>query len=378
MKYSRVKEARFVSGVNNKTAYYVQRSCDVKAAFVILNPEESLMSSVPIGRLVVTAGRPELEVTYATGQDFDDKPELAIGVLLYVIWQRCFDITRSAEGAEPPDELFMVLWEWVYCDQPLDKKAGLELALQQDNLWDFNAAMMRIRKKGRPVKSRHTAIKALFRKVYLKKTWPEVTQRLCQCGQFHDSKSPDNTLSYMRCQENIEAEVRHLKKMLMKWNIAFPPAPPTKHHPLTSQSEPQNQKKIMTLEESSGANRVAVTYAVQHPVIAKFLSGDSLPTIPINDEAQHGDESDAWNLFNPWVLGWVPMWFPEIRSEPIGTREELQRRRFDWFDREFKHFAGSDWPLKGSLESQREIIGNVLLRMYRAARDEEIPEMDIL
>jgi hypothetical protein len=98
----------------------------------------------------------------------------------------------------------------------------------------------------------------------------------------------------------------------------------------------------------------------------------------MNSDPEHGDESDAWNLFNPWVLGWVPMWFPEIRSEPIGTREELQQRRFDWFDREFKHFAGSDWPLKGSLESQREVIGNVLLRMYRAARNEEIPEIDKL
>jgi len=82
-------------------------------------------------------------------------------------------------------------------------------------------------------------------------------------------------------------------------------------------------------------------------------------------------------MFNPWEPGWIPMWFPPIRSEPIGTRKELQVRRLDWFDKVFKHFAGTDWPLKGSLESRRGMVADTLLRMYRAARAEEIPEEEI-
>ena len=82
-------------------------------------------------------------------------------------------------------------------------------------------------------------------------------------------------------------------------------------------------------------------------------------------------------MFNPWEPGWIPMWFPDIRTEPIGTRSELQKRRFYWFDKAFKHFAGADWRLQGPLESQRAVVADTLLRMYRAARDEEIPEEEI-
>ncbi len=335
------------------------------------------MSPVPAGRFVMEDGELKLTVSNPTDEEFREKPELAIDVLLSAIWQRCFEIARSAEGTEPPEGLFKVLWNWVYCGQPLEKKAGLELALQQDNLWDLNTTLMRIRKKGRPIKSRHAAIKALFRRVYLNKPWPEVTQRFCQCGQSHDNKTPDNTQRFMKCQENIQSEVRHLKKVLRKFDIAFPPARPAKRHPLTSEPVPQETEGKRTLEESSSALRVADKCEWKHPAIAILLNGDSLPETEMT-RGSIADETDAWYMFNPWEPGWIPMWFPKIRTEPIGTTSELQTRRYYWFDKTFKHFAGTDWTLQGSLESQRAVAADTLLRMYRAARDEEIPEVDDL
>jgi hypothetical protein len=72
------------------------------------------MPSVPVGKFIQKAGRLVLEVMYPTRQELNEKPELAIGVLLCAIWQRCFKITRSGEGAKPPEELFKVLWDlWI-------------------------------------------------------------------------------------------------------------------------------------------------------------------------------------------------------------------------------------------------------------------------
>lgn len=335
------------------------------------------MSPVPVGRLLEKAGSLVLEVTYPSDEELDKKPELAIGVLLDAIWNRCFDITRSGKGAEPPDELFKFLFDWVYRGHPLAKKAGLELALQQDNLWDLNLALLRIKKKGRPTKSRQTAIKALFRKTYLGKSWAEVTTRLCQCGHSHDDK-----LTLIRCQDNLESAVRILKTELKKYDIAFPPARIKESKSAYqarefSQSKAQDLRKIPTLEESRGALRVPSDYAIQHPAIAILLDGGLLPIT--NSDSDRDDASYALSQFNPWDLGWIPMWFPKLLgAEPIGSKEEYQRQRFNCFDKVFKRFAGSDWPLKGSLDSQRQVIARTLLEMYRAVMAEHWLKIDEL
>lgn len=256
------------------------------------------MSPVPVGYWHMEAGKLVLSFENPTDQEFEEKPELALGVLVCAMWKRCFEINRSGEGAEPPDGFFKILWEWVYCDQPLARKDGLELALKQDNQWDMDLALLRIRKSGRPIKSRQTAIKALFRKVYLNKSWEEVTRSLCQCGQPHDKKSPDNKLTLQKCQGNIESEVRHLKKVLQKYDIAFPPArikgsKSAYQAGESSQSKPQDLQKIPTLEESRGALRVTGEYAKQHAAITILLSGDSVPetemtVVPLPMRVTHG------------------------------------------------------------------------------------------
>ncbi len=67
-----------------------------------------------------------------------------------------------------------------------------------------------------------------------------------------------------------------------------------------------------------------------------------------------------------------------LGAEPIGSKEEYQRQRFNCFDKVFKRFAGSDWPLKGSLDSQRQVIARTLLEMYRAVMAEHWLKIDEL
>lgn len=320
------------------------------------------------------AGRLVLSLTYPTVQALEEKPELAIGVLLSAIWDSCFDITRSGEGAEPPDQLFRVLWDRVYRDEPLAREAGIELASQQDNDWDKNLALMRIKKKGRPIKSRHTAIKALFRKTYLEKSWAEVTRRLCQCGQSHDDK-----LTLMKCQDNIESGVRHLKAVLKKFKIEFPPVRTQESQPPNEALDASLPKEIATLEESQGKGRKAAEYCVQHRAIAILLSADPTSLTQLHDDFELRDESDALCLFDPWVLGWVPFWFPELRtSEALESRMAYQDLRYRWFDKAFRYYAGQRWPLRGSVDEQRQTVAQTLRLLYRAARDEQIPEIDKL
>jgi len=313
---------------------------------------------------VMEDGKLKSIVSDHTDPEFDEMPELAIGVLQNAIWFRGFVILHFGEDPKLLDELFKFKIEWVYRGQPLDKKTAYELALQQDNSWDVEMALLRIKRKGRPIKSRHTAIKALFRKVYLDKSWKEVTQRLCQCGQSHDDKSPEDKLRLQLCQGRLEAEVRLLKKELKKYGVVFPPSRPKETQ---TTHEPPPQEYV----------RVPKTHSIQHPAIAIFVDGDSVPETQMTRES-HDDEIDTWYMFNQWEPGWIPMWFPQIRSEPIGTREELQQRRLEWFDRAFRHFAGTDWPLRGPLESQRAVVADTLLRMYRIARDEYNTEIEDL
>ena len=325
------------------------------------------MSPVAVARVLTEDGKPVLEVKNLTNQEMEAHPEHAIGALVRAIWLRSFEITQSDNSAELPAGFVKFFWAWVYAEPQLTRQAGLELALQQNSLWDVDVALARIRKRGQQIKSRHTAIQALFRKAYLNKTWKEVTLSLCQCGKSHDDK-----LTLKLCQENIEAQARHLKAELKKYGIVFPPVYKA-DEPLVAVNP--DLPGIRTLEESSGAFRKAITPAYKHPAIAILLDGEPMPVIPMDS-----NESDALSLFNPWVKGWVPLWFPMMMirgSEPIVSVYLDSERRYIWFDKTFEKYAGSDWQQKGDLNSKRLTIANTLLKMYRAARDEKLPEMDL-
>jgi hypothetical protein len=330
------------------------------------------MSPASIGYWHMEAGKLVLGFANPTVQAFNQYPELAIDVLVWEIFIRSVEISPRGEYAAPPDDLLHVLWDWVYCGQPLDGRSAIEPA----SLWNREVTMTRIRKQGRPIKSRHTAVKALFRREYLNRPWADVTRLLCQCGQPHDDKQ-----KLKQCQDNIESQVRKLRKRLRKHGIAFPPKRMKEslsayRQPELSQSKPE-ARDAPTLEESSGAQRATSVFAIPHPAIAILLDGSPLPSM--NSESDPGDVSDAWSLFNPWDRGWIPMWFPTlIGTEAPWSKEEYQRLRYNCFDKVFKRFAGSNWPPKGSLDSQRQAIARTLLEMYRAVAAEQWLEIDDL
>lgn len=83
---------------------------------------------------------------------------LTVGILVYAVWKRCFDLKSAAGGSASLDEVFSFLFSWAYRGDPLPKREALLLALKQSTLWDSDFALLRIRKRGRPTKSRHIAI----------------------------------------------------------------------------------------------------------------------------------------------------------------------------------------------------------------------------
>jgi hypothetical protein len=330
------------------------------------------MSPASIGYWHMEGGQLVLRFANPTVHDFNQYPELAIDVLVCTIFTRSVEISPPGEYGVPPHHLLQVLWDWLYCAQPLDGMAAIE----PSNLWNRTVALTHIRKRGRPIESRHTAVKALFRREYLKKSWADVTRFLCQCGEAHDDKQ-----KFKKCQDNIESQVRILRKVLRKCDIAFPPKPakddpPTRRKPELSRSKPEG-KEIPTLEESSGALRKTSQFAIPHPAIAILLDGSPLPITNCDPDPSAG--SAALSLFNPWDRGWIPMWFPTLLgTEAPSSKEEYQRLRYNCFDRIFKRFAGSDWPPKGSLDSQREAIARTLQDIYRAVMAERWVEIDDL
>jgi hypothetical protein len=330
------------------------------------------MSPAVIGYWKSEADKLVLELAWPTVQQFNRYPELAINVLVLSIFSRCVDISPPGKFAVPPDDLLQVLWDWVYCGQPLDGAAAIEPA----SLWNRTVAMTQIRKRGRPITSRHTAVKALFRREYLRRQWADVTRLLCQCGEPHDNEQKLN-----KCQDNIESQVRSLRKLLRKHGVVFPPKPTKedlseRRKPEPSQSK-ANGRDVLALAESSVTRRMTSDFAIQHPAIAILLSGSPMPTL--KSDSGPGYVCDAWCLFNPWDRGWVPMWFPTlIGAEAPASKEEYQRLRYNCFDKVFKCFAGSDWPPRGSSESQREAVARTLLEMYLAVTDEQWLEIDDL
>lgn len=78
---------------------------------------------------------------------------------------------------------------------------------------------MKLGRPGPPIKKRRMAIEAFELQLQNKKkwTWSKLTKKFCTCGaQQHDFK----------CQDRLRREVGHLKRLLLKYQIAVPQTPP--------------------------------------------------------------------------------------------------------------------------------------------------------
>src|SRR5450631_509024 len=141
------------------------------------------MSSVYAGRIKSGLDGPTLEQLDPTDEELKKNPELAINVLQFDIWIRIIVLFRSGDNAAL-NKLCEFMWEWIFYDEPSEKLEALRLGNGQDNPWDATLTLMRIKKRGRPITPlRHTAIKALFYKEYLKQSWAQITRRYCHCGR---------------------------------------------------------------------------------------------------------------------------------------------------------------------------------------------------
>jgi hypothetical protein len=337
------------------------------------------MSSVDAARIESGAEGPVFEQMNPTDKELKENPELAINVLLFQIWLRIIVLSRSGGNTAPLSKLLEFMWEWVLYDEPSEKLEALRLANDQDNPWDAILTLMRIKKRGRPVTPlRHTAIKALFYKEYLKKSWAQITRRYCHCGRPHGDK-----LTLHRCQQIIEVTARKLKTLLKENQIDFPPVSAFRSQLSNKSVMVLPSKAIPTLE---GLQRPKIKPDITsmlyraHPAIALLHRRDNVTLFEVvYDEFDKNGQAIVLTMCDPAVKGWVPFWFPALRtSRPIESRAAYEEVRLEWFDKAFRHFAGARWPLRGSVAEQMRTVADTLRLIYRAACDDATLELDNL
>jgi hypothetical protein len=338
------------------------------------------MSSVDAAQIKGGAEGPVFEQMNPTDKELKENPELAINVLLFQIWLRIIVLSRSRGNMAPLSKLFEFMWEWVLYDEPSEKLEALRLGNGQDNPWDAILTLMRIKKRGRPVTPlRHTAIKALFYKEYLKKSWAQITRRYCHCGRSHDDK-----LTLHRCQQIIEVTKRRLENLLKENQIDFPPVSAFKSQLSNKSVMVPPSKAIPTpegLQQRPKIKRdITSMLYLAHPAIALLYRPDNLSLLAqLYDELDKNGEAIVLTMCDPAVKGWVPLWFPELRtSRPIESRAAYEEVRLEWFDKAFRHFAGARWPLRGSVAEQMRTVADTLRLIYRAACDDTTLELDNL
>lgn len=336
------------------------------------------MSSVDAARIKGGAGEPDFEQMNPTDEELKKNPELAINVLQFEIWIRIIVLSRSEDSAAL-NKLCAFMWEWIFYDEPSEKLEALRLGNGQDNPWDATLTLIRIKKRGRPITPlRHTAIKALFYKEYLKNSWAQITRRYCHCGRPHDDK-----LTLNKCQENIQVTVRNLKNLLKENRIDFPRVSAFKSQlsnesvmvpsseAIPAQKGLQQRPKI-TLDISSMLYRA-------HHAIELLYHPDNLSLLEqLYDELDKNGEAILLTMFNASVKGWIPLWFPALRTSRRIKSEAYEEERFEWFDRAFRHFAGARLPLRGSVAEQMRTVADTLRQIYRASCDDVTLELDNL
>lgn len=233
--------------------------------------------------------------------------------------------------------------------------------------------------RGRPVTPlRHTAIKALFYKAYLNQTWGQITRRYCHCGRPHDE------LTLYKCQENIKVTKRKLTNLLKENQIDFPPVSAFKSQLSNKSVRVPPAKAIPTTEglRQSPNIKVDITSMLYraHPAIAFLHRRDNVTLFEeLYDEFDKNGEAIVLNMCDPAVKGWIPFWFPALRtSRSIESRAGYEEARLEWFDKAFRHFAGVRWPLQGSVAEQMRTVADTLRLIYHAACDDATLELDNL
>lgn len=155
-----------------------------------------------------------MEIFTIMFKELEENPSLARKLLLGLWFQRRTQMPRPCADCEV-DSMMKVMLEWIFARRPLSRKAAEKILRQQPDD-DFDRLLVRqwAGKRGRPITKRQAAIEALFRREYLHKSWMEVTSRVCPCGHPHTRERVS-----LQCQPALQAEVRHLKRVLRDCKI---------------------------------------------------------------------------------------------------------------------------------------------------------------
>ena len=156
-----------------------------------------------------------MEIFRITFKELEENPSLARKLLLGLWFQRLTQMQTPCADREL-DSMAKLIFEWIFARRPLTREAAERFLRQQPDAEDFERLLILTwtGKRGRPITKRQAAIEALFRREYVQKSWMEITKRVCPCGHPHTKERV-----LMQCQPALQAEVRHLRRLLRDCRI---------------------------------------------------------------------------------------------------------------------------------------------------------------
>ena len=165
----------------------------------VVPPRSEVYAIEPWGTVIV--------MLHISADDLNNNREYAVGILNYELYER--------RRREPPftgietqhDQCFRELeFGWISGETYRTARTRVEI----------DGELIHPGRPGRPVSPmRRAAIKALVCQLYLKKSWLEITKRVCPCGDSH----LDSNKVVALCQPKLETQVRFLKRLLKDCDI---------------------------------------------------------------------------------------------------------------------------------------------------------------
>jgi hypothetical protein len=104
-------------------------------------------------------------------------------------------------------------------------------------------------------------------------------------------------------------------------------------------------------------------------LLSEFLDSNlSLPSIHWETVPPGVNPSDAWEMFDENVEGWVPIWFPEGDPKSGMSYSEFERAYF--FNQNLERIlkAMNRWPLWGSSTQKKHAVAFALLQLFCEGR----------
>lgn len=106
-----------------------------------------------------------------------------------------------------------------------------------------------------------------------------------------------------------------------------------------------------------------------NPLLVDFLDKNlSLPDINWETVPLGVNPTDAWEMYDETVEGWVPVWFPTVDPKTGRSYGEFERALLFNEDLERILKAMNRWPLWGSPTQKKHSVAFALLQLFCEAR----------